>query len=107
MVLQDKKKQKVKEQPKQETKKSKALKTKIEENKDNFIFKFPVYIRVKEFKTNKEVIINTRRILYSKEIDKNSSLIMMNSGYKVKTNLSIDNLWQQKLCKQVIKEGKR
>ena len=106
MALQDKK-QKVKEQPKQETKKSKALKAKIEENKDNFIFKFPVYIRVKEFKTNKEVIINTRRILYSKEIDKNSSLIMMNSGYKVKTNISIDNLWQQKLCKQVIKEGKR
>lgn len=106
MALQDKK-QKVKKQVKQETKKSKALKTKIEENKDNFIFKFPVYIRVKEFKTNKEVIINTRRILYSKEIDKNSSLIMMNSGYKVKTNLSIDNLWQQKLCKQVIKEGKR
>ena len=61
-------------------------------SRDNFIFKFPVYIRVKEFKTNKEVIINTRRILYSKEIDKNSSLIMMNSGYKVKTNLSIDNL---------------
>ena len=107
MALQDKKKQKVKEQPKQETKKSKALKAKIEENKDNFIFKFPVYIRVKEFKTNKEVIINTRRILYSKEIDKKSSLIMMNSGYKIKTNLSIDNLWQQKLCKQVIKEGKR
>ena len=102
MALQDKK-QKVKKQVKQETKKSKALKTKIEENKDNFIFKFPVYIRVKEFKTNKEVIINTRRILYSKEIDKNSSLIMMNSGYKVKINLSIDNLWQQKLCKQVIK----
>lgn len=70
-----------KEKPKQETKKLKALKTKIEENKDNFIFKYPVYIRVKEFKTNKEVIINTRRILYSKEIDKNSSLIMMNSGY--------------------------
>ena len=93
MALQDnKKKQKVKEQPKQETKKSKALKAKIEKNKDNFIFKFPVYIRVKEFKTNKEVIINTRRILYSKEIDKNSSLIMMNSGYKVRTNLSIDNL---------------
>ena len=41
-----------KEQPKQETKKSKALKAKIEENKDNFIFKYPVYIRVKEFKTN-------------------------------------------------------
>ena len=103
MALQDKKKQKVKEQPKQETKKSKALKAKIEENKDNFIFKYPVYIRVKEFKTNKEVIINTHRILYSKEIDKNSSLIMMNSGYKVRVNLSIDNLWQQKLCKQVIK----
>lgn len=83
------------------------MEDKIEENKDNFIFKFPVYIRVKEFKTNKEVIINTRRILYSKEIDKNSSIIMMNSGYKVRTNLSIDNLWQLKLCKQVIKEGKR
>ena len=52
------------------------------------------------------MIINTRRILYSKEIDKNSSLIMMNSGYKVRVNLSIDNLWQQKLCKQVIKEGR-
>ena len=86
---------------------SQVLSEKIQENKDNFIFKYPVYIRVKEFKANKEVIINTRRILYSKEIDKNSSLIMMNSGYKVKTNLSIDNLWQQKLCKQVIKEGKR
>ena len=98
---------KTKEQPKQETKKSKALKAKIEENKDNFIFKYPVYIRVKEFKTNKEVIINTRRILYSKEIDKNSSLIMMNSGYKVKTNLSLDKLWQDKLCKQVIKEWKK
>ena len=59
MALQDKKKQKVKEQPKQKTNKSKALKAKIEENKDNFIFKYPVYIRVKEFKTNKEVIINT------------------------------------------------
>jgi hypothetical protein len=34
----DKKKQKVKEQPKQEAKKSKALKAKIEENKDNLIF---------------------------------------------------------------------
>jgi hypothetical protein len=32
---------------------------------------------------------------------------MMNSGYKVRTNLSIDKLWQQKLCKQVIKEGKK
>ena len=106
MTLQDKK-QKVKKQPKQETKKSKALKAKIEENKDNFIFKYPVYIRVKEFKTNKEVIINTRRILYTKEIDKKSSLIMMNSGYKVRVNLSIDNLWQQKLCKQVIKENKK
>ena len=92
---------------KKQSKKSKALKAKIEENKDNFIFKYPVYIRVKEFKTNKEVIIKTRRILYTKEINKKSSLIMMNSGYKVKVNLSIDNLWQQKLCKQVIKEGKR
>ena len=68
-----------------------------------FYFKYPVYIKVKEFKTNKEVIINTWRILYTKEIDKKSSLIMMNSGYKVRVNLSIDNLWQQKLCKQVIK----
>ena len=92
---------------KKQSKKSKALKAKIEENKDNFIFKYPVYIRVKEFKTNKEVIINTRRILYTKEINKKSSLIMMNSGYKVKVNLSIDNLWQQKLCKQVAKEGKK
>ena len=92
---------------KKQSNRSKALKAKIEENKDNFIFKYPVYIRVKEFKTNKEVIINTRRILYSKEINKNSSLVMMNSGYKVRVNLSIDNLWQQKLCKQVIKEGKR
>ncbi len=106
MKSQDKK-QKVKKQVKQETKKSKILKTKIEENKDKFNFKFPVYIRVKEFKTNKEVIINTRRIHYSKEIDKKSLLIMMNSGYKIRTNLSIDKLWQQKLCKQVIKEGKR
>ena len=88
---------------KKQSNRSKALKAKIEENKDNFIFKYPVYIRVKEFKTNKEVIINTRRILYSKEINKNSSLVMMNSGYKVRVNLSIDNLWQQKLCKQVIK----
>ena len=77
---------------KKQSNRSKALKAKIEENKDNFIFKYPVYIRVKEFKTNKEVIINTRRILYSKEIDKNSSLVMMNSGYKVRVNLSIDNL---------------
>ncbi|MBQ6970544.1 hypothetical protein IJQ19_03070 [bacterium] len=68
------------------------MKAKIEENKDNFIFKYLVYIRVKEFKTNKEVIINTQRILYTKEIDKKSSLIMMNSGYKVRTNLPIDNL---------------
>ena len=83
------------------------MEAKIEENKDNFIFNFPVYIRVKEFKTNKEVIINTRRILYLKEINKNSSLVMMNSGYKVRVNLSIENLWQQKLCKQVIKEGNR
>ena len=83
------------------------MKIKIQINKNTSIFKYLVYIRVKEFKTNKEVIINTRRILYSKEIDKKSSLIMMNSGYKVRTNLSIDNLWQQKLCKQVIKEGKR
>ena len=74
--------------------KLKTLKIKIQIDKNTFIFKFSVYIRVKEFKTNKEVIINTRRILYSKEIDKNSSLIVMNSGYKVKTNLSIDNLWQ-------------
>jgi hypothetical protein len=84
MSLQDKKKK--------QSNKSKGLKAKIEENKVNFIFKYPVYIRVKEFKTNKEVIINTRRILYSKEIDKKSSLIMMNSGYKVRVNLSIDNL---------------
>ena len=83
------------------------MKAKIEENKDNFIFKYLVYIRVKEFKTNKEVIINTQRILYTKEIDKKSSLIMMNSGYKVRTNLPIDNLWQEKLCKQVVMEGKR
>ena len=68
------------------------MKIKIQINKNASIFKYLVYIRVKEFKTNKEVIINTRRILYSKEIDKNSSIIMMNSGYKVKTNLSIDNL---------------
>lgn len=63
--------------------------------------------RIKKFKSNKEVIINAHRVLYTRVKDKNSSLIMMNSGYKVRTNLSIDNLWQQKLCKQVIKEGKR
>ena len=63
--------------------------------------------RIKKFKSNKEVIINTHRVLYTRVKDKKSLLIMMNSDYKVKTNLSIDNLWQQKLCKQVIKEGKR
>ena len=68
------------------------MKIKIQMNKNTSIFKYLVYIRVKEFKTNKEVIINTRRILYSKEIAKNSSLVMMNSGYNVIVNLSIDNL---------------
>ena len=40
---------------KKQSNRSKALKAKIEENKDNFIFKYPVYIRVKEFKTNIDV----------------------------------------------------
>ncbi|MBQ2349434.1 MAG: IS30 family transposase [Mycoplasma sp.] len=40
---------------KKQSNRSKALKAKIEKNKDNFIFKYPVYIRVKEFKTNIDV----------------------------------------------------
>ncbi len=40
---------------KKQSNRSKALKAKIEKNKDNFIFKYPVYIRVKEFKANIDV----------------------------------------------------
>ena len=48
------------------------------------------------------------RILYQKEIDKKKSpLIMLNSGYKIRVNhLSINHLWQLKLCKQVFRGGK-
>ena len=48
--------------------------------------------RIKKFKFNKEVIINAHRVLYTREKDKKSSLIIMNSGYKVRVYLSIDNL---------------
>ena len=40
---------------KKQSNRSKALKAKIEKNEDNFIFKYPVYIRVKEFKANIDV----------------------------------------------------
>ena len=54
MALQDKKKQKVKEQPKQETKKSKALKAKIEENKDNFIFSIQYILELRNLRLIKK-----------------------------------------------------
>ena len=69
----------------------------------NLIYKHAIYIKVKEYKTNKEVIINTRRILYTIEIDKNTTLFMMNSGYKIKVAMSINDVWKNMLSKQPFK----
>ena len=58
----------------------------------NLLYKFPNYIKLKEFKTDKEVIINTRRILYVKQINSQKSLFVMNSGYKIFVSVSLENL---------------
>ncbi len=53
----DKKKQKVKEQPKQEAKKSKALKAKIEENKDNLIFSIQFILELRNSRLIKKWLL--------------------------------------------------
>ena len=69
----------------------------------NLLYKFPNYIKLKEFKTDKEVIINTRRILYVKQINNQKSLFVMNSGYKIFVSVSLENLWAKYLLKQPFK----
>ena len=69
----------------------------------NLLYKFPNYIKLKEFKTDKEVIINTRRILYVKQINSQKSLFVMNSGYKIFVSVSLENLWANYLLKQPFK----
>ena len=68
------------------------MKAKIEENKDNFIFKYPVYIRVKEFKTNKEVIINF-----------NCKELLNESNKKENEFVSLIQLYKQILLKRKVK----
>ena len=53
---------------KKQSNRSKALKAKIEKNEDNFIFKYPVYIRVKEFKANIDVYFAIR-MLHEKKVE--------------------------------------
>ena len=69
----------------------------------NLIYKFPNYIKLKEFKTNNEVIINTRRILCVKQVNSQKSLFVMNSGYKIFISISLENLWANYLLKQPFK----
>ena len=51
----------------------------------------------------KEVIINTRRILYVKQVNNQKSLFVMNSGYKIFVSVSLENLWAKYLLKQPFK----
>lgn len=59
---------------------------------------YPIYAKVKEAKTGKNLVINTRRILYVKDIDKNSCLVMMNSGYKLKVSKELNTFFVKNLC---------
>lgn len=70
------------------------------ENKKKCTYKleYPIYAKVKEAKTGKDLVINTRRILYVKDIDKNTCLVMMNSGYKLKVRKELNKFFTQNLC---------
>ena len=69
----------------------------------NLIYKISNYIKLKEFKTDKEVIINTHRILYVNQVNNQKSLFVMNSGYKIFVSVSLENLWAKYLLKQPFK----
>lgn len=58
----------------------------------NLIYKFPNYIKLKEFKTDKEVNVNVCRVLYINKINKQKSLFVINSLYKIFVSVSLKNL---------------
>ena len=58
----------------------------------NLIYKFPNYIKLKEFKIDKEVNVNVCRVLYINQINKQKSLFVINSLYKIFVSVSLENL---------------
>lgn len=90
-------------------------KTKKQIEKPIYRSEYPTYSRVTEYKTNKKIIINNRRILFAKEKSEDKILIIMNSGFKVVINKNIDDFWQHNLCvsklinpeKIIIKKSKK
>ena len=58
----------------------------------NLIYKISNYIKLKEFKIDKEVNVNVCRVLYINQINKQKSLFTINSLYKIFVSVSIENL---------------
>ena len=58
----------------------------------NLIYKISNYIKLKEFKTDKEVNVNVCRVLYINQINKQKSLFVINSLYKIFVSVSLENL---------------
>ena len=58
----------------------------------NLIYKISNYIKLKEFKTDKEVNVNVCRVLYINQINEQKSLFVINSVYKIFVSVSLENL---------------
>ena len=58
----------------------------------NLIYKISNYIKLKEFKTDKEVNVNVCRVLYINKINKQKSLFVINSLYEIFVSVSLENL---------------
>ena len=58
----------------------------------NLIYKISNYIKLKEFKIDKEVNVNVCRVLYINQINKQKSLFVINSVYKIFVSVSLENL---------------
>ena len=58
----------------------------------NLIYKISNYIKLKEFKIDKEVNVNVCRVLYINQINKQKSLFVINSLYKIFVSVSLENL---------------
>ena len=58
----------------------------------NLIYKLPNYIKLNEFKTDKEVNVNVCRVLYINQINEQKSLFVINSLYKIFVSVSLENL---------------
>ena len=58
----------------------------------NLIYKISNYIKLKEFKADKEVNVNVCRVLYINQINEQKSLFVINSVYKIFVSVSLENL---------------